>query len=126
MSATATMRPKPMSSMQDDTNHQAGTDWYEGTASAKGAVVYPFGYGLSYTTFSEAFSSDSTPSEAIQKDGTLTLKVIVTNTGSVSGEHVVQAYYKAPYLENGIEKASANLVGFAKDVAAEAGSEPDR
>ncbi|MCI1735242.1 MAG: glycoside hydrolase family 3 C-terminal domain-containing protein [Bacilli bacterium] len=98
----------------DDTNHQAGTDWYEGTASAKGAVVYPFGYGLSYTTFSEAFSSDSTPSEAIQKDGTLTLKVIVTNTGSVSGKHVVQAYYKAPYLENGIEKASANLVGFAK------------
>ena len=76
-------------------------------------VVYPFGYGLSYTTF------DWQPVEeaavAIEgPDQQLTVQVKVTNTGSVAGKDVVQIYVNPPYTEGGIEKATANLVGFAK------------
>lgn len=77
-------------------------------------VVYPFGFGLSYTSFDwklAGISKDKTISAANQ---TITMKVEVTNTGSAAGKDVVQVYYSAPYTSGGIEKASAVLAGYAK------------
>jgi len=76
-------------------------------------VLYPFGYGLSYTTFDWELvpASESTITDAWQK---MSMQVKVTNTGKVAGKDVVQVYANPPYTKGGIEKASANLVGFAK------------
>ena len=71
-------------------------------------MVYPFGRGLSYTTFTQTLNS------VTEADGTITVDVTVTNTGSASGKEVVEVYYNPPYTNGGIEKASANLIGFAK------------
>lgn len=76
------------------------------------ATVYPFGYGLSYTTFTQEISSISTSS--LSKDSTVTVKVKVTNTGNVAGKDVVQLYNTAPYTEEEIEKSAVTLVGFEK------------
>ncbi len=75
-------------------------------------VAYPFGYGLSYTTFSlDNFKGEEKGDEFI-------LTVDVTNTGSVAGKHSVLAYLQSPYTdydkENGIEKASVRLTGYGK------------
>lgn len=76
-------------------------------------VIYPFGYGLSYTTF------DYSDFSLTQNGDTFTAKVKVTNTGDTySGKEVVQLYAQSPYTdydrENNVEKASVELVGFAK------------
>lgn len=90
-----------------------GYKFYE-TAAAEGlidydkTVVYPFGRGLSYTTFTQTLNS------VTEADGTITVDVTVTNTGSASGKEVVEVYYNPPYTNGGIEKAFANLIGFAK------------
>ena len=90
-----------------------GYKFYE-TAAVEGlidydkTVVYPFGRGLSYTTFTQTLNS------VTEADGTITVDVTVTNTGSASGKEVVEVYYNPPYTNGGIEKASANLIGFAK------------
>ena len=90
-----------------------GYKFYE-TAAAEGAidydatVQYPFGYGLSYTTF------EQTMGELKESNGVISVDVTVKNTGSVAGKDVVQVYYNPPYTNGGIEKASANLVAFAK------------
>ncbi len=78
-------------------------------------VVYPFGYGLSYTTFDEEFE-DVHGLEAKELNATekFNVKVKVKNTGSVAGKDVVQIYASAPYTNGGIEKAYKVLVGFAK------------
>ena len=73
------------------------------------AVVYPFGYGLSYTSFDMAF--DGTPAYS---DGVYTFKVKVTNTGSAAGKQVVELYAETPYTKGGIEKAKVVLAAFAK------------
>ena len=77
-------------------------------------VAFPFGYGLSYSTFEYhdlSLDYDSTSS-------TYTLHVTVTNTGDVSGKETVQVYVSSPYTmydkDNGVEKASVSLVGFEK------------
>ncbi len=78
-------------------------------------VVYPFGYGLSYTSFDWELASDVAPKATVNaKNETVTIKVKVTNTGKVAGKDVVQVYVNPPYTAGGIEKATANLVGFAK------------
>ena len=86
----------------------------DGEAWYKSRVVYPFGYGLSYTTFD--WELVETAAEATIDDDcqTVTMKVKVTNTGDVAGKDVVQIYYTAPYTPGGIEKASTNLVTFGK------------
>ncbi len=71
-------------------------------------VVYPFGYGLSYTTFKQEMG-------ALTENGdTLGFDVTVTNTGSVAGKDVVQIYFNPPYTNGGIEKSAANLIDYEK------------
>ena len=75
-------------------------------------VAYPFGYGLSYTTFEYSGLT-------MKEDGdNFVFTVSVTNTGSVDGREAVQIYMQSPYTdydrENGIEKAAVELVGFEK------------
>ena len=97
-----------------------GYRWYE-TAAAEGVidydktVVYPFGYGLSYTTFEQTMGAIS------ESNGTISFDVTVKNTGSVAGKDVVEVYYNPPYTNGGIEKSAANLVAFAKTGVIEAG-----
>lgn len=77
-------------------------------------VMYPFGYGLSYTTFSEEITNKSDLASALKADEKFTIKVKVTNTGSAKGKQVVQVYAEAPYEAGKIEKSSKVLAGFAK------------
>ncbi len=74
---------------------------------AKEKVQYPFGYGLSYTSFEKELVSYSTD------NGKITAEVKVTNTGDRAGKDTVQLYYSAPYYGT-IEKSVINLGGFAK------------
>ncbi len=71
-------------------------------------VQYPFGYGLSYTTFTQKMSDLSVNGNTVSFD------VTVTNTGDVAGKDVVEVYFNPPYTNGGIEKASANLVRYEK------------
>ena len=86
-------------------------------------VAYPFGYGDSYTTF--AYSNFN----VTESDDAFTVTLKVTNTGKTfSGKETVQIYFQSPYTAydkaNGIEKAAAELCGFAKtDVLAPGASE---
>ena len=80
-------------------------------------VQFPFGYGLSYTTFD--WELENTLPTAVSSSDTLEWQVKVTNTGSVAGKDVVELYYTAPYYSkteggSGIQKAGAVLGGFAK------------
>ena len=97
-----------------------GYRYYE-TAAKEGyinydtSVVYPFGYGLSYTTFSKEIVSSSTFGDDVN------VEVKVTNTGNKEGKEVVQLYYSAPYTKEGIEKSSTVLGDFAKTKTLKAG-----
>lgn len=75
-------------------------------------VLYPFGYGLSYTDFTWSDFSCEVKGE------TATVSVTVTNNGEQAGKDVVQVYFQSPYtaydVENKVEKASVNLVEFVK------------
>ena len=99
-----------------------GYRFYE-TAAAEGlidyatTVQYPFGYGLSYTSFSQTLS-DLT----VDGEGNISLDVTVTNTGSVAGKDVVEVYYNPPYTNGGIEKSTANLIAFDKTEMLEPGA----
>lgn len=112
-----------------------GYKWYE-TAYAEGAVVtntttgetfdygsdydsivsFPFGSGLSYTTFAQTITGFN--ASTLDPKGTVSVDVEVTNTGDVAGKEVVQLYMTAPYTdydrENGVEKAAVQLIGYGK------------
>ena len=106
-----------------------GYKWYE-TADAEGyfdgvdneygkgydgVVQYPFGYGLSYTTFSKELVEVSPAAGSnLKEDDDITFTVKVTNTGKHAGREVVQLYFTAPYTKGGIEKSSVVLAAFAK------------
>ena len=79
-------------------------------------VQYPFGYGLSFTTFEEKIDKFDDTGERIIMD------VTVTNTGDKAGKDVIELYYTPPYTEGGIEKASVNLFDFAKTGVIEPGA----
>lgn len=97
-----------------------GYKFYE-TAAAEGLinyddeVLYPFGYGLSYTTFKQSMGG------VTHRDGKVSFDVTVTNTGDKAGKDVVETYYDPPYTNGGIEKASTNLVAFEKTKKLEPG-----
>ena len=79
-------------------------------------VVYPFGYGLSYSTFTQEMGE-------VTNDGkTVSFEVTVTNTGDVAGKDVVEVYYNPPYTNGGIEKSAANLIAFEKTGMLQPGS----
>ena len=122
-------------------NVYVGYKWYE-TAYAEGAkitssksgdtydysdfesvVQYPFGYGLSYTTFEQSIKSVS--SDKIDPMGEITVTVEVKNTGDVAGKTAVQIYLSSPYTDydksNGVEKAAVQLLTFAKSKLLEPG-----
>ena len=77
-------------------------------------VVFPLGYGLSYTSFEWELVSQSLPVGEWDVNSQATITVRVTNTGDVAGKDVVQLYYTAPYYDGGIEKSHVRLVDFAK------------
>ena len=87
----------------------------EGLIDYESSVQYPFGYGLSYTTF------DKTMTNFKDNGDTVSFDVEVTNTGDVAGKDVVEVYYTPPYTNGGIEKASVNLVQFEKTETLEPG-----
>ncbi len=80
----------------------------EGMIDYDATVMYPFGHGLSYTTFSQEMGDMMVIDDMIQ------VEVTVTNTGDRAGKDVVQIYYNPPYINGGIEKSSVNLVTFDK------------
>ena len=88
----------------DPAGSTSGSNW-----NYASEVSYPFGYGLSYTTFEQKLISvDVTPGS------TGTAVVEVTNTGSTAGKSVVQLYVQAPYTAGGLEKSAIQLLDFAK------------
>lgn len=87
---------------------------FEGNWDYAKEICYPFGFGLSYTTFEETIESV----EKNEETNTYTVKVRVVNTGSVAAKRAVQVYVSTPYgdyeKQNAIEKSAILLVGFAK------------
>lgn len=88
----------------------------EGLINYDETVMYPFGYGLSYTDFEQEMG------DITVADGQISFDVTVKNTGNVAGKDVVEVYYNPPYTNGGIEKATANLVEFAKSSTLEPGA----
>lgn len=86
------------------------------TNGYKDVVQYPFGFGLSYTTFEWEIADISLKSGGtLNKDDYISIEVEVTNTGDYRGRDVVQLYYTPPYT-GGIEKSALNLLAFAKTI----------
>ena len=91
-----------------ETRGKNDENWYQDH------VVYPFGYGLSYTDFSWKVDASSISGTSIEKGTTYKVGVEVTNTGDYSGKDVVEVYAHLPYQAGGIEKPEEVLVGFGK------------
>lgn len=93
-----------------ETRGAADEAWYERE------VIYPFGYGLSYTEF-EWSVEDASEIENVSlsdADSQFTLRVRVKNIGNTAGKDVIQLYGHAPYYEGGIEKSEVVLLDFVK------------
>ena len=103
-----------------------GYKWYE-TADHEGywdnetytnyehVVAYPFGYGLTYTTFDwKLIDAKPSRNSNIKANQDIEIQVEVTNTGEVPGKDVVEAYLTAEYYPGEIEKSYVKLVGFKK------------
>lgn len=114
-------------------NIYVGYKWYE-TAAVEGyfnnvsnefgegydgVVQYPFGHGLSYTSFS--YDVEWPDLSKMTKTSSHEVKVKVTNTGSRPGKDVIQLYYTPEYYEGGLEKAAVNLLAFTKTNLIEVG-----
>lgn len=97
----------------------SGDTWYDSV------TTYPFGYGLSYTSFTQKIKSVTGDLSATNKDGEIKVVVTVTNTGDKAGKDVVQLYSTPTYNPGGIEKAAVNLVGFGKTKLLEASASED-
>lgn len=80
-------------------------------------VTYPFGYGISYTTFEQTLENVN-----VEVGGTGTATVTVKNTGDVAGKSTAQLYVQAPYTRGGLEKSAIQLIGFAKTDVLEPGA----
>lgn len=85
-----------------------GDAWYQNN------VVYPFGYGLSYTDFEWSADLSGVDGAELTKESTVSVTVHVENVGDYAGKDVIQLYVRAPYTKGEIEKADKVLVAFAK------------
>ena len=83
-------------------------EWYQEN------IVYPFGYGESFTTFEWELGTVKNTFDESDGSGYVTIPVTVTNTGDVAGKDVVELYYTAPYIEGEIEKSHVVLGAYAK------------
>lgn len=113
-----------------------GYRWYE-TADSEhffdgldngydSAVMYPFGYGLSYTDFEWTMKSTSLSSgSALASDSKIDVTVTVKNTGEYAGKDVVELYYLPPYIKGGIEKSYISLGDYAKTSVLQPGESQD-
>lgn len=113
-----------------------GYKWYE-TAYEEGffdgmtngynsAVMYPFGYGQSYTDFEWTIKDVNLKSGSeLNKDSKIDVTVTVTNVGEYSGKDVVELYYKTPYYKGEIEKNAVTLGDFAKTANLKPGESQD-
>ncbi len=90
----------------EERQKDAGSTWYEDQ------VRFPFGYGLSYTSFSQTI--DSVEGEFSGPDGSMQVTITSENVGDVAGKDVLELYVTLPYYEGGIEKSYVQLVDFAK------------
>lgn len=88
-------------------NVYVGYRYYE-TFADKTAVQYPFGHGLSYTTFDWDVRTTRATAEEV------TAEVTVTNTGTHDGKEVVQLYYSAPFTHDGVERPAIELGAYQK------------
>lgn len=105
---------------------QCGTTTTQWDSWYDAHVVYPFGYGLSYTTFKQEILSQSPAAgTALTQNGTVSLTVRVTNTGKRVGKETVQLFYAPPYFKGQIEKAAVVLGAFEKTKALEPGEFED-
>lgn len=100
-------------------NPDSGAGMAVGASSSGGwayenEVVYPFGYGLSYSTFREEIVGYE-----IDLNGTSSVQIKVTNMGDVAAKHAVQLYVSLPWEEGQVEKSAIQLVGYAKTGDAE-------
>ena len=101
---------------QGNADDPAGSSTGEAWSYAN-EVSYPFGYGMSYTTFEQTLDSVDV---TVGEKGTAA--VTVKNTGDVSGKCVVQLYVQTPYVDGGIEKSAIQLVSFGKTGILEPGA----
>jgi beta-glucosidase len=99
---------------RDYEEYKAGTSstWYSDN------VIFPFGYGLSYTQFKQSMKVTGSLED---KNSKLTIEVTSENVGSVAGKDVIELYVTKPYTVGGIEKAYVELVDYAKTDTIEAG-----
>ncbi|MDD6302931.1 MAG: glycoside hydrolase family 3 N-terminal domain-containing protein [Bacillales bacterium] len=114
-------KPIPYYFVEYEENIYMGYRYYETRGYVEGEtwynnnVLYPFGYGLSYTTFEKSVVNVSElESTSLNATSKFDVEVKVKNTGDVAGKEVVQLYVTAPYTNNGIEKSYKVLCGFAK------------
>lgn len=101
---------------------RANADSSSGSSTGEGwdyvnEVVYPFGYGMSYTTFEQRLDSVDVSIGQIGR-----AEVTVTNTGPVPGKSVVELFVQAPYIEGSVEKSAVQLVGYGKTGVLEPGA----
>ena len=103
------------------TNKAAADEWYNGEEG----VLYPFGYGLSYTQFEQEIVSVKPAEDTVfdEKSDLISVTVKVKNVGNVAGKDAVQLYWKAPYTSGEIEKADHVLCAFDKSDLLEPGKE---
>ena len=103
------------------TDKAAADTWYNGEEG----VLYPFGYGLSYTTFEQEIVGIKPAEDSVldEKSDLISVTVKVKNVGNVAGKDAVQLYWKAPYTSGEIEKADHVLCAFDKSDLLEPGKE---
>ncbi len=112
----STIDGMPVMDMEYTEGIFVGYRWYD----KNGGVLFPFGYGLSYTTFE--FGEPRIDRKSMKENGTVTVTVPVTNTGAVAGSEVVQLYIAD--VEASVDRPVKELKGFAK-VALEPGQKAD-
>ena len=85
-------------------------------------VLYPFGYGLSYSKFKWTIDDiTKNDGDSISKDDKITVSLSVENVGDYKGKDTILLFVHSPYSKNGIEKSETQLLGFVKSTTLDKG-----